>query len=194
MRVPEAESAWVEGPGPPAAAAITRAQCHEATIYSLRSAVRSRVSTCSHFTAVGALVLAGAGDAMFLVLGVLISSLGAFWASRVRSYIRATEASMKYFVFGSVSEATMIFGLTFWFVQSNVVRLLCLLVDRASRLLSAGRCRLGDQPTGHVVARCLCCCVRRDECECVSSLPAPVATSVVWRGTRTLRRGVLRRS
>ncbi len=193
MRVPETESAWVEGPGPPAAAAITRAQCHEATIYSLRSAVRSRVSTCSHFTAVGALVLAGAGDAMFLVLGVLISSLGAFWASRVRSYIRATEASMKYFVFGSVSEATEIFGLAFRFVQSNVIRLLAY-----SWIAQAGYFCWALSPWLSAHWPCsgsfLCCCVRRDECECVSSLPAPVATSVVWRGTRTLRRGVLRRS
>jgi NADH-quinone oxidoreductase subunit N len=67
------------------------------------------------FTTVGALVLAGAGDVMFVVLGVLISSLGAFGLVAYGRDDRATEAAMKYFVFGSVSEAAMIFGLTFWF-------------------------------------------------------------------------------
>jgi proton-translocating NADH-quinone oxidoreductase chain N len=67
------------------------------------------------FTTVGALVLAGAGDVMFVVLGVLISSLGGFGLVAYARDDRATEAAMKYFVFGSVSEAVMVFGLTFWF-------------------------------------------------------------------------------
>jgi proton-translocating NADH-quinone oxidoreductase chain N len=66
-------------------------------------------------TAVGALMLAGAGDMMFLVLGVLLSSLGSFALVAYPRTDRATEAAMKYFVFGSVSEAAMNFGLTFWF-------------------------------------------------------------------------------
>ena len=49
------------------------------------------------------------------MLGVLISSLGAFGLVAYRRDARGTEAAMKYFVFGSVSEAVMIFGLTFWF-------------------------------------------------------------------------------
>jgi NADH-quinone oxidoreductase subunit N len=76
----------------------------EAAVYSLLS-----------FTTTGALVLAGAGDVMLLVLGVLISSLGAFGLVAYRRDVLGTEAAMKYFVFGSVSEAIMIFGLTFWF-------------------------------------------------------------------------------
>lgn len=76
----------------------------EAAVYSLLA-----------FTTTGALVLAGAGDMMLLVLGVLISSLGAFGLVAYRRDVRGTEAAMKYFVFGSVSEAIMIFGLTFWF-------------------------------------------------------------------------------
>jgi proton-translocating NADH-quinone oxidoreductase chain N len=76
----------------------------EAAVYSLLA-----------FTTTGALVLAGAGDMLLLVLGVLISSLGAFGLVAYRRDDRGTEAAMKYFVFGSVSEAVMIFGLTFWF-------------------------------------------------------------------------------
>ncbi len=67
------------------------------------------------FTALGALVLAGAGDLMFLVLGVLLSSLGSFALVAYPRDDRATEAAMKYFVFGSVTGAVMIFGLTYWF-------------------------------------------------------------------------------
>lgn len=67
------------------------------------------------FTTVGALVLAGAGDLMLLVLGVLISSLGSFALVAYPRDDRATEAAMKYFVFGSVTSAIMVFGLTYWF-------------------------------------------------------------------------------
>jgi len=76
----------------------------EATVYSLLA-----------FVTVGSLVLAGAGDLMFLVLGVLLSSLGSFALVAYPRDDRATEAAMKYFVFGSVTGAVMIFGLTFWF-------------------------------------------------------------------------------
>ncbi len=71
------------------------------------------------FTALGALALAGAGDVMFLVLGVLLSSLGSFALVAYPRDDRATEAAMKYFVFGSVTSAVMIFGLTFWFGASG---------------------------------------------------------------------------
>ncbi len=67
------------------------------------------------FTAFGALVLAGAGDVMFLVLGVLVSSLGSFALVAYPRDDRATEAALKYFVFGSVTSAVMTFGLTYWF-------------------------------------------------------------------------------
>jgi proton-translocating NADH-quinone oxidoreductase chain N len=76
----------------------------EGTVYALLS-----------FTALGALVLAGAGDMMFLVLGVLLSSLGSFALVAYPRDDRSTEASMKYLVFGSVTSAVMIFGLTYWF-------------------------------------------------------------------------------
>ncbi|WP_240432486.1 NADH-quinone oxidoreductase subunit N [Rubrobacter indicoceani] len=76
----------------------------EGTVYALFS-----------FTALGAFVLAGAGDVMFLVLGVLLSSLGSFALVAYPRDDRATEAAMKYLVFGSVTSAVMIFLITFWF-------------------------------------------------------------------------------
>ncbi len=76
----------------------------EGTVYSLLS-----------FTALGALALAGAGDAMFLVLGVLVSSLGSFALVAYGRDDRSTEAALKYYVFGSVTGAVMVFGLTYWF-------------------------------------------------------------------------------
>lgn len=76
----------------------------EGTVYALLS-----------FTTVGALALAGAGDAMFVVLGVLLASLGSFALVAYPRDDRSTEAAMKYLVFGSVTSAVMIFGLTYWY-------------------------------------------------------------------------------
>jgi len=90
------------------------------------------------FTALGALVLSGAGDVMFLVLGVLLSSLGSFALVAYPRDDRATEASMKYLVFGSVTGAVMIFGLTYWFG-----------VTGSTLLMDLGR--LGDAPLAAAV-------------------------------------------
>ena len=76
----------------------------EGTVYSLMT-----------FAAFGALVLAGAGDIMFLVLGVLLSSLATFPLVAYPRDDRSTEAALKYFVFGSVTTAVMVFGLTYWY-------------------------------------------------------------------------------
>ncbi len=76
----------------------------EGTVYALLA-----------FTALGALALAGAGDVMFLVLGVLLSSLGSFALVAYPGDDRSTEAAMKYFVFGSVTAGVMVFGLTYWY-------------------------------------------------------------------------------
>ena len=76
----------------------------EGTVYSLLV-----------FALLGALVLAGADDMMFLVLGVLLSSLATFTLVAYPRDDPATEAALKYFVFGSVTGAIMIFGLTYWF-------------------------------------------------------------------------------
>lgn len=64
-------------------------------------------------------MLAGTGDIMFLVLGVLLSGLGSFALVAYPRTSRSTEAAMKYFVFGAVSGAIMTYGLTFWFGASG---------------------------------------------------------------------------
>ena len=63
----------------------------------------------------GSLVLAGAGDTMLLVLGILLSGLGSFALVAYPRDDLATEAAMKFFVFASVTGAVMIYGLSFWF-------------------------------------------------------------------------------
>lgn len=88
------------------------------------------------FTTLGALILAGAGDLMLLVLGVLLTSLGSFALVAYPRDEPATEAAMKYFVFGSVAGAIMAFGLTYWFAAAGST----LLVDmgRLGALPAAG--------------------------------------------------------
>lgn len=76
----------------------------EGTVYSL---------LC--FASFGALVLAGAGDAMFLVLGTLLSGLASFALVAYPGTKQATEGAMKFFVFASVTGAVMIFGFSYWF-------------------------------------------------------------------------------
>jgi NADH-quinone oxidoreductase subunit N len=90
------------------AAPEVRGTDREGTVYALLA-----------FTSAGALVLAGAGDVLFLVLGVLISSLGGFALVAYWRDDRSTEAALKYFVFGSVSEAIMVFGLSYWFAATG---------------------------------------------------------------------------
>ncbi len=63
----------------------------------------------------GALVLAGAGDTMLLVLGILLTGLSSFALVAYPRNDTATEAAMKFFVFASVTGAIMIFGLSYWF-------------------------------------------------------------------------------
>lgn len=81
-----------------------RGSDREATVLSLLS-----------FTTLGALVLAGSGDVIFLVLGLLLSGLGSFALVASPRSDHATEAGMKYFIFGAVSGGVMTYGLTFWF-------------------------------------------------------------------------------
>jgi len=63
----------------------------------------------------GALMLAGGGDMMLLVLGVVLTGLGSFALVAYPRDDAATEAGMKYLVFGAVTGSVMIYGLTFWF-------------------------------------------------------------------------------
>lgn len=67
------------------------------------------------FATLGAIALAGAGDMMFLVLGLLLSSLASFALVGFLQTDRATEGAMKFFIYGSVTGAIMLFGLTYWF-------------------------------------------------------------------------------
>ncbi|VAW22497.1 NADH-ubiquinone oxidoreductase chain N [hydrothermal vent metagenome] len=63
----------------------------------------------------GALMLAGGGDMMMLVLGVVLTGLGSFALVAYPRNDAATEAAMKFLVFGAVTGSVMIYGLTFWF-------------------------------------------------------------------------------
>lgn len=63
----------------------------------------------------GALMLAGGGDMMLLVLGVVLTGLGSFAMVAWPRDDAATEAAMKYLVFGAVTGSVMIYGVTFWF-------------------------------------------------------------------------------
>ena len=63
----------------------------------------------------GALMLAGGGDMMLLVLGVVLTGLGSFALVAFPRDDAATEAAMKYLVFGAVTGSVMIYGITFWF-------------------------------------------------------------------------------
>ncbi len=64
---------------------------------------------------ISALLMAGVGDTMLLVLAVLLSGLGSFALVAYPRNDAATEASMKFFIFASVTSSVMIFGLSYWF-------------------------------------------------------------------------------
>ena len=75
----------------------------EGTVYSLLV-----------FSVLGALIMAGAGDIMFVVLGILIGTLAGTALIAYAKTDPATEGAFKYFIYGSVTGAVMLFGLTFW--------------------------------------------------------------------------------
>ena len=75
----------------------------EGTIYSLMG-----------FSALGAMILAGSGDLMFIVLGLLIGTLAGMAMAAHPRNDPSSEGAMKYFIYGSVAGAIMLFGLTFW--------------------------------------------------------------------------------
>ncbi|MEO9886022.1 MAG: NADH-quinone oxidoreductase subunit N [Balneola sp.] len=85
------------------ARAELKGQAREGTVYSLMV-----------FATLGAMILAGSGDVMFLVLGILIGTLaGMAMAAHSRDDF-SSEGAMKYFIYGSVAGAIMLFGLTYW--------------------------------------------------------------------------------
>jgi proton-translocating NADH-quinone oxidoreductase chain N len=98
----------------------------EGTVYALLA-----------FTALGAIVLAGAGDLMFVVLGVLLSSLGSFALASYPRDDRATEGAIKFFVFGSVTTSVMVFGLTYWYGATGSTLLTDLVMLEGSPLAAA---------------------------------------------------------
>lgn len=67
----------------------------------------------------GALMLSGAGDMMVIVIGVVMTGLGSFALVTYPRNDAATEAGMKYLVFGAVTGSVMVYGLTFWFGGSG---------------------------------------------------------------------------
>jgi len=79
-------------------------QAREGSVYALITLVT-----------LGALMLAGGGDMMLLVLGVVLTGLGSFALVAFPRDDAATEAAMKYLVFGAVTGSVMIYGLSFWF-------------------------------------------------------------------------------
>ena len=80
----------------------------------------------------GALMLAGGGDMMLLVLAVVLTGLGSFALVAFPRDDAATEAAMKYLVFGAVTGSVMIYGLTFWFggAGSTLFSALAVLADK----------------------------------------------------------------
>lgn len=100
----------------------------EGTVYSL---------LC--FASFGALVLAGSGDVMFLVLGTLLTGLASFALVAYPGTASATEGAVKFFVYGSVTGAVMIFGLTYWYGATGSTLLSELRqLDAASLACAAG--------------------------------------------------------
>ena len=95
-------------PGTALALLMVRAELagsdREGTVYSLLG-----------LATMGALMLAGAGDMMLIVLGVLLSGLASFALVAYSRDDPATEAAMKFFIFASVTGAIMIYGLSLWF-------------------------------------------------------------------------------
>jgi proton-translocating NADH-quinone oxidoreductase chain N len=75
----------------------------EGTVYSLLV-----------FGTLGAALLAGSGDVMFLVLGLLMNSLSGFALAAYSKTKAGTEGALKYFIYGTVTTAILIFGLTYW--------------------------------------------------------------------------------
>ena len=108
------------------ARAETAGRFREGSVYSLMMLVT-----------IGALMLAGAGDIMLLVLGIVITGLGSFALVAYPDDDAATEASMKFLVFGSVAGAVMTYGLTFWYAAAGSTLFSALAGASATPVLAA---------------------------------------------------------
>lgn len=68
------------------------------------------------FVALGTVLLAGAADIMLITIGLVLASITSYILVGYMTHERRSqEASLKYFIFGSVSVSTMIYGFTFWY-------------------------------------------------------------------------------
>src|ERR687891_628982 len=93
------------------------------------------------FASLSAVLLGTAGDAALLGLSIGALGLATFvMTGYLRSSRRSNEASIKYYIFGTVSGATMLFGLSWWFGLAGT-----------TSLEGIGRA-LADAPTGVVIA------------------------------------------
>lgn len=67
-------------------------------------------------TSLAAAVLGHAGDIALLAIALGLLSLGSFvMTGYLRASRRGNEASLKYYIYGTVAGATMIYGLSWWF-------------------------------------------------------------------------------
>ena len=93
------------------------------------------------FASLSAVLLGTAGDAALLGLSIGALGLATFvMTGYLRSSRRSNEASIKYYIFGTVSGATMLYGLSWWFGLAGT-----------TSLEGIGRA-LVDAPTGVVIA------------------------------------------
>lgn len=93
------------------------------------------------FASLAAVMLATAGDAALLGLAIGALGLATFvMTGYLRGSRRANEASIKYYIFGTVSGAAMLYGLSWWFGLAGTTNL---------RLIGEA---LATAPTGIVVA------------------------------------------
>ena len=68
------------------------------------------------FASLAAVMLGTAGDAALLALAIAALGLATFvMTGYLRRSERANEASIKYYIFGTVSGAAMVYGLSWWF-------------------------------------------------------------------------------
>ena len=67
-------------------------------------------------TSLAATVLAAAGDIALLAIALGLLSLGSYvLTAYLRTSPRSNEAAIKYYVYGTVTGAAMVYGLTWWF-------------------------------------------------------------------------------
>lgn len=92
------------------------------------------------FASLSSVVVACAGDAAILAIGIGALGLATFvMTGYLRRSARGNEASIKYYVFGTVSGAVMVYGLSWWFGLAGT-----------TSLTGIGRA-LPDAPTAAVI-------------------------------------------